>query len=193
MDSRLSTRALRLGGSVFTALSALALASTALATAAGASGGTLGTVKTSGQVSGKITLSSTTTGPDGIPLHGCQVGQESTQILINLPSTKVTLNGKSVRIKGSDIIVGVTKNGNTEQITPTGSAGVELQIVTGGKNYNWAATSGTVNTKAKGNGGSFNVTMPPAGKASGNAIEAGKATLTAKMSGSFSSCHAFAN
>jgi hypothetical protein len=191
LNAPLMTRRMRLGGTAVTAVGAMALAATVMATAAGASGGTLGTVKTSGEIAGSFTVAQTTTGPDGIPIQGCQVGQESTQLLVNMPSTKVTLNGKPLTTKVASIVVGVTKNGNSEQITSTGSAGVELQITTGGQNYNWAATSGTVSTKAKGDGGSFNVTMAPAGQGSGDSLEAGKATMPAKMNGSFSSCHPF--
>jgi hypothetical protein len=185
------THRMRLGGIAITAIGAMALASATWPAPAGASGGSLGTVKTSGEIVGSFTVEPTTTGPDGIPIQGCQVGQESTQLLVNMPSTKVTLNGKPVTAKVASVVVGVTKNGNSEQITTTGTAGVELQITAGGKNYNWAATSGTVSTKAKGDGGSFNVAMGPAGQGSGDTLEAGKATMPAHMNGSFSSCHPF--
>jgi hypothetical protein len=136
----------------------------------------------SGQISGTITLDKTVPGPEGLSVEGCQVGQESTQILLNLPNSKLTVKGHSTSVKSVQVTVNVAKNGNAEKVTATSNAEVAFIFKTGSKVNIWRSDSGTVTTKSKGNGGSFSTGIVP---------QTGTATGVTKMSGSYSSCHAF--
>lgn len=159
----------------------LLLASTVMSLSAGASGGTLGQFKATGSVSGNMTLDKMTSGPEGLSIEGCQVGQESTQILLNFPATKLSVSGHSESMKDIEVTIDVLKNGNTEKATATSQAEVGFFYNIGKKTSIWKSDSGTITTKPKGDGGSFNVGLIPSTNAKG----------TMKLSGSFSSCHPF--
>jgi hypothetical protein len=142
----------------------------------------------SGQVAGTVKLLKTIPGSFGTSLHGCQVEQESTQININVPSGNVLLNGRKTAVKDVEITLAVAKTGNTEQATPTSKALVYALNV-GTKTYLWTSTSGTVSTKAKGDGGAFNVGLVPSGSMPGGVpAQSGGATKPVHLTGSFSSC-----
>lgn len=184
--SRSQRAAIAMGAAV------LVLAPVLSSAQAGAGTPSIGSVTFSGQVAGTTSLLQSVPGQFGTTLHGCQVGQESTQIIINVPNGNVILNGHKTAVKGAEITLNVTKVGDTEHSTPTTQSGVVYEFVVGSKTYSWSATSGTVSTKAKGNGGAFNVGLVPTGsKPGGIPAQSGGATKPVHATGSFSSCHAW--
>ncbi len=170
---------------VVTAVSLVGISTVLLPTAAGASGSTF---TLTGQAAGTLKWVPQTTGKYGTPLHGCQVGQESTQIVVNFPATKLTVNGHPAAATAIVAFVTVTKVGGTEQNAGTKSHFV-LDLNVGSHLYAWEATSGSVSTKAKANGGSVDAGLLPIGQVTGTAVQSGLATKPVHISGSWASCN----
>jgi hypothetical protein len=175
---------------VFMGSSVLAMA--VLAATASASGGSIGPVSFTGQVSGSVkeslAIKEQVSGVS-IPAVGCQVQQSSTpEDLLHFPSpTTLTVNGHKAKVDLM-IVIEATKYGNTEKIATDG-ADVTLTMAVGTKNSEWTSTSGTLEVEDKGLAGSFDVGLIPASKApGGNPVQSGGATKAVHMSGSWSTC-----
>jgi hypothetical protein len=172
----------------------VATALTASAASAGPS--TIGSLTLTGQIVGKAEVYSSAVSSLGIPLEGCQVGQQNNSVLINLFTLDLRLNGKVVKESDAEVTIQVAKDGASSSLkfsneTPNG---VGLQLVAGGSTYLWSSLSGSVELKSKGDGGSVNATLVPAGSTllhASNSLESGKATSSITIAGSWSSCHAF--
>lgn len=129
------------------------------------------------------------TGPDGVPIEGCQVGQVPTQIVLNFPTLKFPLNGHTATEKYVEAVVGVVKDGDHEKIN-YGFSDVVFDLTVGKKTYSWSSTSGTISTKAMGDGGSFDAHLVQSGDVpGGNPYESGSATKPVHVIGAWSSCH----
>lgn len=166
------------------------------ATAAAASGGTIGTFRLSGQMSGTLKVVQSGTAPDGLGQYGCQVtppgGAPTPQDLVNFFGVKLPLGGHTTAETSVELAIAVTTEGKTESLGKSHNSWystVTLSVVAGGKNYNWESFSGTASLKAHGDGGSVDASLEPAGKHLDDPIASGKATGTIHLSGSFSSCH----
>jgi hypothetical protein len=146
------------------------------ATAAAASGGTIGTFRLSGQMSGTLKV----------------VQSGTAQDLVNFFGVKLPLGGHTTAETSVELAIAVTTEGKTESLGKSHNSWystVTLSVVAGGKNYNWESFSGTASLKAHGDGGSVDASLEPAGKHLDDPIASGKATGTIHLSGSFSSCH----
>jgi hypothetical protein len=180
------TRAARIA---FVAAALCAMFIPALLPAAAARDAGIGSVKLTGQVVASLTVPTTFTSSMGVTTYGCQVGQESTQIIINVANTTVSLSGHKTAVKAIEFAVGVARNGDSEHITPT-SNDVTFDLNVGAKTYSWTSTSGTVSTKAHGDGGSMHLSFIPTGKRPGGiALQSGGATGPLTISGTWTSCH----
>ena len=188
--------ALRAVVGVVTALCSLVLAPAVMATAAAPSAGTIGTFKVTGQIAGTLKVPQEGKGTSGLPLYGCQVGDVSNQVLINFFNVKLPLNGRTTAETAVEGNVKVASDGKTASLAPIDKTNfvntVSFSVTVGKKTYNWSSISGTVSLKAKGDGGSFNASLVPAGspKVSNDPLASGSATKPVHFSGSWSSCHA---
>jgi hypothetical protein len=185
----IATAALLLGASV--------AATVLCATAASAGPATIGTFKLTGQIAGTVTLPASAEGSLGVPLQGCQVALHNKQVLINMFTLHLPLNGKIVKESNVEVSVSVAKDGSTASLKYSSENlnGIAVLLTVNGSTYSWSSISGTVELKAKGDGGSFTAHLVPTGSAllhNASPITSGKATAPVTISGSFSSCHAFA-
>jgi hypothetical protein len=146
-------------------------------------------------LAGTVKLPKMFKGVDGLPTYSCQVQQDGpNQVLIQTGSGTFTLNGHKTKTPGLQIIVDTAKNGDTEQLGSSGtSPTISLGLTVKGKLSTWVSSSGSVTLKAKGDGGSFKAGLVPISNQGGSALETGSATGPVNFSGSFSSCHPFAN
>jgi hypothetical protein len=164
-----------------------------------ATAGTIGSFALTGQVSATLavpeefthTMVMAGTTVPGVALYGCQVGQEDTGIVINIPNQTMKLNGHSVAATGVGFELTVVKDGNSEAITPSNES-VVFDLVVSGRDYQWQGTSGTISTKANGEGGSFNAVLIPSRVDPGVGIPFDNASKSVHVHGSWTSCHPFA-
>jgi hypothetical protein len=176
----------RAGLRVAVALSVLGLAPIALLeTPAGAAS----TFAVTGQIQGGIPWSPTLKNQYGVLEAGCELTQTSTEIDLAFPNTKVTLNGKSVEATDIGVSVVVNKLGDTEKNGGTFATGhFVLNVTVGSKDFDWVAATGTVSTKAGGDGGSVNAVLDPAWQLMGIKDQSGSATKSVHISGTWASC-----
>jgi hypothetical protein len=172
------------------ASSVLAVALLASTAATASAADAIGPFNFSGQVTGSVSeplkITETVDGAK-LPWVACVVQQSSTpEDLIQFSSPKLKDNGKAVTTL--QIVTAAPKYGATEKIAADG-AQVVVTLSVGKKNSEWTSTSGSLEMKNKGLGGSFSVGLIPASKApGGNPVMSGGAAKPIHVSGSWSTC-----
>jgi hypothetical protein len=156
-------------------------------------GGTMGHISFGGQLKGSKALPKGWSPPhEKIVSSTCRFTSNGpTSLQFWLYNDKLSVKGHQRKVDDILISLNVQRDGDTETMAPTGTAGsantyeatANLTAGIGRTRYSWTSDSGTVTTNRTGKVGSMTAGLPPAGQG-----ESGAATKDISLKMSWSSC-----